>query len=111
MRRISSDDIDGSKYVAFMSALKKKVHWTCKRCGWFCPANEKGEIVVHHIDRRFWNNTPDNLVVLCRDCHDIVHDRPLSPRRKKIVRRRALETAKRSHPRRQYDDKGWPIRV
>ena len=43
----------------------------CKLCGW----NEYPEIlVIHHRDRNPRNNQPSNLVVLCRNCHSLVHN-------------------------------------
>ncbi|MBM3313838.1 HNH endonuclease [candidate division WOR-3 bacterium] len=44
--------------------------WTCDRCG-RRVTSAYGEI--HHRDRNPQHNEPDNLRVLCRECHMKVH--------------------------------------
>ena len=39
----------------------------CEVCG------SQAFIVVHHIDKNRRNNSPDNLIMLCRSCHAKVH--------------------------------------
>jgi len=42
----------------------------CKICGW----NHYPEaLIIHHIDKNTRNNQPCNLVVLCRNCHYLLH--------------------------------------
>ena len=36
-----------------------------------CGAEE--EIEVHHVDGNRWNNSLDNLVPLCHECHAKIH--------------------------------------
>lgn len=40
--------------------------YVCEICGE--PATE-----VHHKDLNFLNNTPENLIVLCKKCHSAAH--------------------------------------
>jgi len=40
----------------------------CSECG----ATE--DIEVHHIDGDRWNNRLENLIPLCHDCHQAVHN-------------------------------------
>ncbi len=56
----------------FKQALKEKRENRCEVCGW---SEEPGVLEVHHIDRDFCNNCPDNLMVLCPTCHSIDHYR------------------------------------
>lgn len=39
----------------------------CEMCG------SKKNIDVHHIDGNYQNNTPENLMILCRSCHMKIH--------------------------------------
>ena len=41
--------------------------YVCERCG------RSAKCQVHHKDGNPWNNTPNNLVVLCRRCHEEIH--------------------------------------
>lgn len=42
---------------------------TCQVCNLYSPQND-----VHHIQyRKLYNVKPEDLVVLCRSCHDNVH--------------------------------------
>lgn len=43
-----------------------------KKC-YFCDYSEPKVLIVHHKDGNRKNNEPDNLVVLCRNCHREVH--------------------------------------
>ncbi|MDR1658881.1 MAG: HNH endonuclease [Desulfovibrio sp.] len=42
----------------------------CKAAGLIRPAT-----IVHHKDENQFNNAPDNLLPLCRDCHERLHGR------------------------------------
>lgn len=42
----------------------------CKHCG----IKNKKVLVIHHIDHNRKNNTIDNLMWLCRNCHYLIHN-------------------------------------
>jgi ribosomal protein S27AE len=50
-----------------IKAIEEK-GYECENCG----ATE--DIEVHHRDRNHCNNELDNLIVLCSDCHNTVHN-------------------------------------
>lgn len=41
-------------------------------------------LTIHHIDHNILNNDPENLMTLCRKCHDIEHDMIANPTRNKM---------------------------
>jgi len=60
----------GGKYKEYRNILiKNRVKPKCKICG----INDKRLLVVHHKDRKRTNNSLDNLVWLCLNCHYLVH--------------------------------------
>lgn len=38
-----------------------------------CSKDDKRVLVVHHIDQDRKNNSPENLVWLCHNCHHLIH--------------------------------------
>jgi len=51
---------------------RDKSAYTCPGCG-----RSRGDVrnfEVHHIDGNPANGSEENLVALCRDCHEEVHD-------------------------------------
>jgi 5-methylcytosine-specific restriction endonuclease McrA len=44
--------------------------WQCRRCS---GIGSMLGLEVHHLDGRAANNSPANLITLCRDCHVEVH--------------------------------------
>lgn len=108
-RKLHPGDIAGIEYREHMYALKRKKKWTCTKCEWRSKAKLRNEIIVHHMNKNSTDHRSENLIVLCQDCHNIVHDIPLSPKRRRMIRERKAETEiRKNRPRRQYDDKGWP---
>jgi 5-methylcytosine-specific restriction endonuclease McrA len=64
-------------------AMKNAAGWVCALCGRQVRGNKLG---VHHIDGNRLNCDPANLMVVCWDCHRVIHLRggaiiPLSRRR------------------------------
>lgn len=55
------------KQSFFRSYRGRKV---CARCG----NEDKRVLVIHHRDKDRRNNTLDNLVLLCRNCHCLRHE-------------------------------------
>jgi hypothetical protein len=48
----------------------------CEKCDW-CEVNDKTgkvPITIHHIDGDYKNNRPENLEVLCPNCHSLTHN-------------------------------------
>lgn len=45
----------------------------CQHCG--TPGSTNNKLTLHHIRyrRHGGTSTPDNLLTLCRDCHDRLH--------------------------------------
>lgn len=39
-----------------------------------CETENKKVLIVHHIDKNRKNNTPQNLIWICRNCHFLVHN-------------------------------------
>lgn len=62
--------------LEFSQALKSKVRrrdgFVCKSCGKNLYKNPYS--AVHHIDADKNNNSMDNLVLLCKTCHGLVHN-------------------------------------
>lgn len=60
---------DNSDYSYRIKALK---HYGCKctKCGY---SENKVALAVHHKDRNRFNNSLENLEVLCANCHAIEH--------------------------------------
>lgn len=63
---------ESEEYKAWRKAVFEKCHFCCVKCG------EKKELVAHHI--KSWAEYPklrfkvSNGVVLCKDCHALLHD-------------------------------------
>ena len=58
--------------------LKEKRGYRCQGCGQLgnIPAGHPTKINplnVHHLDQNPANNSEDNLLILCRDCHLRMH--------------------------------------
>ncbi len=39
----------------------------------FCNVRDQRILIVHHVDKNRDNNSPNNLVWLCQNCHFLVH--------------------------------------
>lgn len=55
------------------SYLLEKNNFSCELCGWnkINPITNKSPLEIHHKDGNYLNNTPDNLQVLCPNCHSL----------------------------------------
>jgi len=51
--------------------LLEEADWKCTKCGWneVHPLTGKPPLEIDHIDGNRLNNTRENLVVLCPNCH------------------------------------------
>ena len=54
-------------YYLFYKGLRKRYYFYCQDC------NEKRSMVIHHLDRDRKNNSKENLVFLCLNCHTKIH--------------------------------------
>lgn len=59
--------------VRLKNALFKKYNKKCARCGWgeINPFTQKIPLEIEHIDGNFRNNSPDNVILLCPNCHSL----------------------------------------
>ncbi len=53
--------------------LLDKYDYKCARCGWnqVNPFTQTLPLEIEHIDGNYLNNTEDNLIVLCPNCHSL----------------------------------------
>ena len=62
-------------WKGYSYALIKERNFTCHDCGRSFP-NERNKLQVHHLayrDAKPWSYDPDELVVLCEECHKKRH--------------------------------------
>jgi queuine/archaeosine tRNA-ribosyltransferase len=61
--------LNSDQWKLVRSRILKRDNFSCKRCG------NVHRIEVHHLTYiRFGRELPSDLVTLCRDCHQAVHD-------------------------------------
>lgn len=60
-----------SKYLK--RYLLEKFHYKCAKCGWgeTNPYTNTLPLEVEHIDGNYQNNSEDNLILLCPNCHSL----------------------------------------
>lgn len=56
--------------------LFEKYDSNCQKCGWGekNTASNRIPLAVHHIDGNSSNNRPNNLELLCPNCHSLTHN-------------------------------------
>ena len=61
-------------------AIFAAVGYRCQKCGRYA----KGNLCLHHIVpiKISHNNSPSNLQVLCKNCHDKVHEKYIRMKKK-----------------------------
>jgi hypothetical protein len=59
--------------VGAYSKLKTEVT-ACERCGKLRPETDGFVFCTHHKDENRYNNSLDNLEVLCKRCHQLEHN-------------------------------------
>ena len=67
--------IKGNSQIAdyVRAYLLKKYNYHCAQCGWgeINPYSGKTPLEIHHINGDYRNNTEENLIVLCPNCHSL----------------------------------------
>lgn len=76
--------LKSAAWKARAAAARKRAGGKCERCGY------RGTLDAHHVTyERLGNERPEDLCVLCRGCHNLMHGllrAPKPPRR--IVKRK-----------------------
>ena len=56
--------------------LHEKYNSKCHKCGWgeINPVTGKVPLTVNHIDGDSSNNRPENLELICPNCHSLTHN-------------------------------------
>lgn len=88
--------IDGT-HNGIVKSLKKpirdylihKAGCKCEECGWdkINPYTKKRPLEIHHKDGNSRNNRPENLQVLCPNCHSLTPNYKASNRSKRTYRK------------------------
>lgn len=67
----NGQQINGSLSTTIRNYLLKKANYHCEKCGWgeINPTTGKVPLEIHHEDGNYLNNKPENLKVLCPNCH------------------------------------------
>jgi len=72
-----SGHISGGTLISYhiRNYLLEKANYQCSECKWskVNPFTDKIPLEINHIDSNFLNNSPDNLEVLCPNCHALKH--------------------------------------
>jgi hypothetical protein len=54
------------------SQIRERDNHTCQNCN---GKSDNEKLCIHHIDENKSNNSSDNLISLCRECHMTIHGR------------------------------------
>ena len=69
---VASADKYDIRWSNLSRMLRMHANWTCSKCGKSCE-DDHSSLTVHHIDSNKKNNARNNLVVLCKECHNEIH--------------------------------------
>lgn len=79
IQKIKNSEIEGVKYqqgpqLGFWNVREYVLFRDNHTCQW-CKGKSKDPILnVHHIEsRKTGGDSPDNLIILCETCHDLIH--------------------------------------
>lgn len=69
--KVCSDN--GKLYNGFRREFIKYKGGKCEKCGWdeINPVTGNHPLQIHHIDGNCYNNSPNNLQLLCPNCHSL----------------------------------------
>ena len=64
---------NGELSTTIRKYLIKEANYKCQLCGWnkVNPTTNLTPLEIHHIDGNYLNNRPENLQVLCPNCHSL----------------------------------------
>ena len=80
MSRSLSDESYAVNWPVLSRSIKENRGWECERCHFRAESYEQKKFLeVHHKNRNKYDNRPENLEVICRNCHDKEH--PHRPKR------------------------------
>ena len=67
---------DGVLSQTIRDFLLEQANYQCEKCGWseINPTTGKVPLEIHHIDGDYENNQPENLQVLCPNCHSLTEN-------------------------------------
>lgn len=69
------DLLESDYWKGFSFSIIKERNFTCEDCGAYYPG-ERNKLQVHHLvyrDINPWSYAPEEMVVLCRECHEKRH--------------------------------------
>lgn len=69
------DLLESDYWRGFSFSIIKERNFTCEDCGAYYPG-ERNKLQVHHLvyrDINPWSYAPEEMVVLCRECHEKRH--------------------------------------
>ncbi len=71
---MSRTSLSRNDYAALCQSVHVRDEWRCRNCGF------RATLCAHHIVFRssVGNDTMENLVTLCADCHNAIHNHRLS---------------------------------
>jgi endogenous inhibitor of DNA gyrase (YacG/DUF329 family) len=70
-------NVDGKDINNYLrDYLLEEANYKCQKCGWgkVNPFTGKIPLQIHHIDGNCTNNSKDNLIVLCPNCHSLTEN-------------------------------------
>lgn len=64
---------NGQLSISIRNYLLERADNKCEKCGWHevNPTTNLVPLEIHHIDGNYQNNSPENLQVLCPNCHSL----------------------------------------
>jgi len=82
--KISGSQKDGHYTMYVKKYLFKKHNYKCSKCGWgeINPYSKIIPLQVHHKDGNRKNNNPNNVDLLCPNCHSLTETYNLGDKRK-----------------------------
>jgi len=61
-------------YKKIRNTMAAECGYVCQECGCDLDRDNPYKWVCHHIDHNRKNNEPENLMVMCKSCHQIEHN-------------------------------------